>query len=132
LGELLFGEYPHRPDRHAVLSRLLPRLKIAARCSLSERFLVVRGDLRATRYTLAAVNLMEPNGPVTSASSQDRSPPERTPRQFLPFEGDQRLALILSKAFLLAADPDHRPDHNASDQEVTNESHAGASPVSSL
>ena len=26
------------------------------------------------------------------------------PVKFLPFEGDQRLALILSKAFLLAAD----------------------------
>jgi hypothetical protein len=91
--------------RRAVLERLLPRLtKIRDRCTLSDRFLVVRGDLRTYKIHLGSGNiLMEPNDQylciVPSRSTSD-GPSD----VFLPFEGDATLSIILSKAFLLAAD----------------------------
>jgi hypothetical protein len=89
--------------RRALLERLLPRLRIADRCSLSERFLNVRGDLRGYKIHLGSGNiLMTPNDqylcivPKQATAGQDRP--------FLPFEGDGLLSVILSKAFLLAED----------------------------
>ncbi|MGW4555208.1 DUF4132 domain-containing protein [Streptomyces sp. NPDC004365] len=89
--------------RREVLERILPRLKIAARCTLEGRFLVVRGDLRTYRVHLGSANiLMEPDDSylciVPSRGKGDG-------KVFLPFE-DERLSLVLSKAFLLAADTD--------------------------
>ncbi len=90
--------------RHDVLQRLIPRLKIADRCSLSDRFLVVRGDLRTYKIHLGSGNiLMMPNDqylcivpkPADTDSSQ---------KVFLPFDGDRMFSIILSKAFLLAED----------------------------
>ncbi|HWE35836.1 MAG TPA: hypothetical protein VG406_04630 [Isosphaeraceae bacterium] len=82
--------------RKAVLERLIPRLKIAGRCSFADRFLVVRGDLRTSKIHLGSGNiLMEPNDqslcivPKRSAVAEDRL--------FLPFEGDGTLSVILSK-----------------------------------
>ncbi|WP_316742620.1 DUF4132 domain-containing protein [Streptomyces sp. MK7] len=87
--------------RRDALARILPRLKIADRCSLDGRFLVVAGDLRTYRIHLGSANiLMEPDGSYLCIV------PARRPgdgKVFLPFE-DDRLSLILSKAFLLAAD----------------------------
>ncbi|MGW3354234.1 DUF4132 domain-containing protein [Streptomyces bungoensis] len=87
--------------RRDALARILPRLRIADRCTLDGRFLVVRGDLRTYRIHLGSANiLMEPDGAYLCIV------PARQPAQgkvFLPFE-DERLSLILSKAFLLAAD----------------------------
>ncbi|MGP4050002.1 DUF4132 domain-containing protein [Streptomyces sp. 2A115] len=87
--------------RREVLERILPRLKIAGRCSLDGRFLIVRGDLRTYKIHLGSANiLMEPDDAylciVPSRGKGDG-------KVFLPFE-DERLSLILSKAFLLAAD----------------------------
>ncbi|MBL8886560.1 MAG: DUF4132 domain-containing protein [Phycisphaerales bacterium] len=96
--------------RRDLLSRLVPRLKIAERCSLSDRFLVVRGNIRTYKIHLGSGNiLMEPNdqylcivpsssGAVGGAKSAGAS------GVFLPFEGDRTLSIILSKAFMLAAD----------------------------
>jgi hypothetical protein len=90
--------------RRAVLESLLPRLtKIRDRCRLSDRFLIVRGDIRTYKIHLGSGNiLMEPNDQylciVPSRSSND------TTDVFLPFEGDATLSVILSKAFLLAED----------------------------
>lgn len=88
--------------RAEVLARLLPRLKIAAHCRLDGRFLVVQGTLRTYKIHLGSGNiLMEPNDqylcivPGRSGETGDL---------FLPFEGDRMLAIILSKAFLLADD----------------------------
>jgi len=88
--------------RKAVLERLIPRLKIASRCHLADRFLVVRGDLRTYKIHLGSSNiLMEPNDQyLCIVSAQGKA----TPNVFLPFEGDNRLSVILSKAMLLAAD----------------------------
>jgi hypothetical protein len=93
--------------RRAVLERLLPRLKIATRCTLGDRFLVVRGDLRTYKIHLGSGNiLMEPNDQYLCIVP-DR-PARRDPGAggslFLPFEGDATLAVILSKALLLADD----------------------------
>jgi uncharacterized protein DUF4132 len=92
--------------RREVLARLLPRLRIGPRCTLDDRFLVVRGDLRTYRIHLGSGNiLMEPNSQylciVPSPRSTDRV--DAGPL-FLPFEGDHLLAVILSKALLLADD----------------------------
>ncbi|MFF0793303.1 DUF4132 domain-containing protein [Streptomyces spiralis] len=87
--------------RRDALERILPRLKIADRCSLDGRFLVVAGDLRTYRIHLGSANiLMEPDDAylcVVPARASSNG------KVFLPFE-DDRLSLILSKAFLLAAD----------------------------
>jgi hypothetical protein len=90
--------------RRALLERLVPKLKIAARCSFDERFLVVRGDLRTYKIHLGSGNiLMSPNDqylcivPGEKAEAAERN-------LFLPFEGDRTLCVILSKAFLLAND----------------------------
>jgi hypothetical protein len=62
---------------------------------------VVRGDLRTYKIHLGSANiLMEPNDAylcIVAGRSSNAG-------LFLPFEEDGRLALILSKAFLLAND----------------------------
>jgi hypothetical protein len=100
-----FGDLtPTAQTRKQVLERLVPRLKIGSRCSFSEKFLVVRGDLRTYKIHLGSGNiLMEPNDqylcivPDGSAALKGES-------VFLPFEGDRTLSIILSKAMLLADD----------------------------
>jgi hypothetical protein len=102
-----FGELSESAKtRSEVLARLLPRLKIADRCSLEDKFLMVRGQLRTYKIHLGSGNvLMDPNGqylcivPGRGTSTQGQSA-----YVFLPFEGDQTLSVILSKAFLLAED----------------------------
>ena len=90
--------------RKEVLQRLLPRLKIAAQCSLADKFLVVKGRLCTYKIHLGSGNiLMEPNDQylcIVPAQSADAG----NDRVFLPFEGDTTLSVILSKAFLLAED----------------------------
>jgi hypothetical protein len=92
--------------RREVLEKLLPRLKIAGKCSLLDKFLKVKGDLRTYKIHLGSGNiLMEPNDSylciVPARASQD---PALRQNIILPFEGDNTLAIILSKAFLLAND----------------------------
>ncbi len=90
--------------RAAVLVRLLPRLKIADRCHLDGKFLVVRGDLRTYKIHLGSGNiLMEPNDQYLCIVP-GRSDDTNSGDLFLPFEGDRMLAIVLSKAFLLADD----------------------------
>jgi hypothetical protein len=92
--------------RHAVLERLLPRLAIGPRCTLEERFLVVRGDLRTYKIHLGSGNvLMEPNSQyLCIVPARGSVLPGESAHYYLPFEGDAVLAVILSKAFLLADD----------------------------
>lgn len=91
--------------RRAVLETLLPRLtKLAGRWSLADRFLHIRGDRRSYKIHLGSGNiLMEPNDQYLCIVPS-RSPAEKSHTLFLPFEGDQTLSVILSKAFLLVAD----------------------------
>lgn len=104
--EYAYGELTETArTRRDVLQRLLPRLKIAARCTLEDKFLIVRGDLRTYKIHLGSGNiLMEPNDQYLCIVQDRSSDQNQSAVQFLPFEGDQRLALILSKALLLADD----------------------------
>jgi hypothetical protein len=87
--------------RGEALERILPRLRIANRCSLEGRFLVVRGELATYRIHLGSANiLMEPSGAYLCVVPARKATAGKV---FLPFE-DERLSLILSKAFLLADD----------------------------
>jgi hypothetical protein len=92
--------------RREILESLVPKLKIAAKCSLDEKFLVVRGSLRTYKIHLGSGNiLMEPNDQYLCIVPQ-RSADRATAMSgiFLPFEGDNLLSVIISKAFLLAED----------------------------
>jgi len=90
--------------RKQVLERLVPRLKIADRCSFSDRFLVVRGDKRTYKIHLGSGNiLMEPNDQYLCIVTDSRSLTKQGDL-FLPFEGDGTLSIIISKALLLADD----------------------------
>lgn len=100
-----FGELAgSAATRKDVLERLVPRLKIAKRCSFSDRFLIVRGDLRTYKIHLGSGNiLMEPNDQYLCIVPDSRS--RGTDNDlYLPFEGDSTLSIILSKALMLADD----------------------------
>ncbi|WP_345799681.1 hypothetical protein [Streptomyces rochei] len=82
----------------------MPRLAIADRCTLEGRFLHVKGELRTYKIHLGSGNiLMTPNDeylcivPKSSTATAAQT-------GYLPFEGDRTLAVVLSKALLLARD----------------------------
>ena len=81
---------------------VLPGLAIASRCRLEERYLVVEGKIRTYRIHLGSGNIqMEPNNQYLCIV-RDRAAGSKQVR--LPFEGDDTLSIILSKAFMLADD----------------------------
>ncbi len=90
--------------RRELLAELIPKLRIADQCSIEDRFLSVRGSLRTYRIHLGSGNvLMSPGNQYLCIvpGRQTRSPSTRI---LLPFEGDTMLAIILSKALMLASD----------------------------
>ncbi|WP_030597432.1 DUF4132 domain-containing protein [Streptomyces fulvoviolaceus] len=99
-----FGDLNQSAEtRRALLERLIPRLAIADRCTLEGRFLHVKGDRHTYKIHLGSGNILRtPNDqylcivptPNTSAPSAG----------YLPYEGDRMLAVILSKAMMLARD----------------------------
>ncbi|GGJ51796.1 DUF4132 domain-containing protein [Deinococcus roseus] len=97
-----FGELSETAQtRKVLLEKLVPRLKIRNQATLEGRFLRVQGKLRAYKIHLGSGNiLMEPDDqylcivPGSSVKEQ----------VLLPFDGDRTLAIILSKAFMLAQD----------------------------
>jgi hypothetical protein len=90
--------------RKQVLERLVPRLKIGDRCSFSDRFLIVRGQKRTYKIHLGSGNiLMEPNDQYLCIVPDARARASQDDL-YLPFEGDNTLSIIISKAFLLADD----------------------------
>lgn len=91
--------------RKALLETLIPRLKIAKRCTLADKYLVVQGDLRTYKIHLGSGNiLMSPNDQYLCIVPGRGSTNKSAESVFLPFEGDNTLSIILSKAFLLAED----------------------------
>ncbi|MER6171926.1 DUF4132 domain-containing protein [Streptosporangium sp. NPDC001681] len=97
-----FGDLTETAEiRRDALTRLLPRLRIADRAELTDRFLRVRGDLRTYRIHLGSGNiLMEPNDAYLCIV-----PRVGSDQVFLPFEEEGgMLSVIISKAFLLADD----------------------------
>ena len=114
-GEARYQEYWHNysfgeltessKTRKQVLESLVPRLKIAERCKLTDKFLIVRGEIRTYKIHLGSGNiLMEPNDQYLCIVPSRKSGELGKDKLFVPFEGDQTLAIILSKAFLLAED----------------------------
>jgi hypothetical protein len=88
--------------RKQLLAEILPSLSIGDRCSLDDRYLVVRGRLRTYRIHLGSANVLMDDDRylcivprLVVADATDA---------FLPFEGDGTLSIILSKAVMLAAD----------------------------
>ncbi|GIG88153.1 hypothetical protein Pen02_30890 [Plantactinospora endophytica] len=100
-----FGELSGTAQtRREMLERLVPRLAIADRAKVEGRFLVVRGDLRTYKIHLGSGNiLMSPNDQYLCIVPK-QSVGSPTGDLFLPFEGDRVLAVILSKALMLAKD----------------------------
>ncbi len=101
-----FGELSGTAEtRRDLLGRLLPRLKIKNACTLTDRFLVVLGKKRVYKIHLGSGNiLMEPGDQylcIVPNSAMEAGPKGKI---HLPFEGDRTLAIILSKAFMLAED----------------------------
>jgi Domain of unknown function (DUF4132) len=101
-----FGDlFPSAITRKAALERIVPRLKIADRCSFADRFLIVRGDLRTYKIHLGSGNvLMEPDNRYLCIVPDQWTGARPLGRVFLPFEGDTTLSIIISKALLLADD----------------------------
>lgn len=99
--------------RKKVLEWLLPRLSIASRASIKDKFLVVEGKMRIYKIHLGSGNiLMEPNDQYLCIVP-GRGAGGGKEKVFLPFEGDSVLAVILSKAFMLAE------DHKITDRTIT-------------
>ncbi|MEU7000884.1 DUF4132 domain-containing protein [Nonomuraea sp. NPDC046570] len=92
---------PSGEVRRDALARVLPRTAIADRCTLTDRFLIVQGDLRTYKIHLGSANILMEPGDVYLCIVPSRRGDTKV---FLPFEEDGRLALVLSKAFLLARD----------------------------
>ena len=94
--------------RRTVLAALLPKFKIADRCSLDGRYLMVRGNLLRYKIHIGSSNVLtDPGGQylcIVPAQVDDVG------KLFLPFEGDPTLSAIISKAFLLAEDDKIRDD----------------------
>jgi hypothetical protein len=91
-------------NRKELLSNLIPRLKIAKVAAIENNFLVVKGKLRTYKIHIGSTNiLMLPNDQYLCIVP-DRSKKNVAENVFLPFEGDNGLSVILSKAFLLADD----------------------------
>ena len=90
--------------RKTILEGLLPRLKIGNVSTIIDKFLVVKGSIRTYKIHLGSSNiLMEPNDQYLCIVAE-RGKKDVMENIFLPFEGDNGLSLILSKAILLAED----------------------------
>ena len=88
--------------RRDVLMTLLPKLKVADRVELGDRFVRVRGTKATYKVHLGSANiLIEPDDRYLCIVPGSNG---RTKRVMLPFEGDEVLTVVLSKVLMLAAD----------------------------
>ncbi|WP_435172674.1 DUF4132 domain-containing protein [Actinacidiphila sp. bgisy145] len=99
-----FGELSQTAlARRDLLARLVPRLAIAERCSVEGRFLHVRGDRHTYKIHLGSGNILRtPDGRYLCIVP--KAAPGTPAVGYLPFEGDRTLAIVLSKAMMLARD----------------------------
>ncbi|TAG38286.1 MAG: DUF4132 domain-containing protein [Cytophagia bacterium] len=90
--------------RKEVLEKIVPNLTIGNLCSFEKNFLVVKGKIRTYKINIGSGNiLMKPNDEYLCIVPERKknNPLEHI---FLPFDSDNLLSLILSKAFLLVDD----------------------------
>ncbi|GAB2860883.1 hypothetical protein GCM10027074_30010 [Streptomyces deserti] len=99
-----FGELNQSAEtRRALLERLIPRLATADRCTIEGRFLHVKGERHTYKIHLGSGNILRtPNDQYLCIVP--KSDPSAAQTGYLPFEGDRMLAVILSKAMMLAND----------------------------
>ncbi|GAP46183.1 DUF4132 domain-containing protein [Streptomyces azureus] len=99
-----FGELNQSAEtRRHLLERLVPRLAMADRCTLEGRFLHVKGDRHTYKIHLGSGNILRtPNDQYLCIVP--KSDPSAPRTGYLPYEGDRMLAVILSKAMMLAED----------------------------
>ncbi|MCW6010108.1 DUF4132 domain-containing protein [Micromonospora sp. CPCC 205371] len=91
--------------RRQVLAHLLPKLKIRDRARLDGNYVVVDGHKRTYSIHIGSGNVqMSPNSQYLCIVPARAKTPAGV--RFVPFEGDEVLAVVLSKALLLA--DDHR------------------------
>ena len=83
-----------------LLTKLLPRLAVGGQCAIEDRYLHVKGTRHTYKIHLGSGNIMiEPdNRYLCIVPKSDKTD------TYLPFEGDRTLAVILSKAMVLAKD----------------------------
>jgi hypothetical protein len=91
--------------RKEILQKLIPKLKIANVCSFEDNFLGIVGKRHTYKIHLGSGNiLISPQDKYLCIVPAQAQVDKAGERLFLPFEGDRVLSVILSKAFLLAAD----------------------------
>ena len=90
--------------RKAVLETLLPRLKVGKAAHIDGNFLVVQGKLRTYKIHIGSTNILMLPDDQYLCIVPDRSKKSVTDKLFIPFEGDNALSVVLSKAMLLADD----------------------------
>jgi len=91
--------------RKLVLEKLLPRLKIKDLASIEGRFLRVQGTRHIYKIHIGSGNIqIATRGDRYLCIVPGRGKDKFLDNLYLPFEGDRGLSIVLSKAFLLAAD----------------------------
>jgi hypothetical protein len=97
-----FGELSETARiRRDALAWIVPRLKIASRLGIDDRFLRVRGNLNTYKIHIGSGNVLAgPDDRYLCIVPAGKS----SSKVMLPFDDDPALSLILSKAMLLAAD----------------------------
>ena len=89
--------------RVEILKNIIPKMKIASVCEFDGKYLRVKGKIRNYKIHMGSGNiLMEPNDQYLCIVADRSSPKLKT--VFIPFEGDNMLSIIISKAILLAND----------------------------
>jgi len=96
---------PSAKMRRLVLTQLLPKLRISDRCTIEDNFLVVRGDLRPYKIHIGTGNILVPPDNQAFDRALDRKAQLKKGEElFVPFEGDEVLARIVGRAYLLVED----------------------------
>lgn len=89
--------------RVEILKNIIPKMKIANKCEFLGKYLKVKGSIRDYKIHMGSGNiLMEPDNQYLCIVA-DR-PNKNLQKVFIPFEGDNMLSIIISKALLLAED----------------------------
>jgi hypothetical protein len=90
--------------RSEVLQTIIPKLPFHGNYSFQDNFLCIQGKIRKYKIHIGSGNiLMEPNDQYLCIVP-DSSKKQWMEKIFLPFEGDETLSIIISKALLLVKD----------------------------
>ncbi|NOQ15377.1 MAG: DUF4132 domain-containing protein [Methyloprofundus sp.] len=90
--------------RKTVLERLLPRLKIRDVAKIDGKFLMIQGKKHAYKIHIGSGNILIAPHDRYLCIVPGRGKDKNVDQLFLPFEGDNGLSIVLSKAFMLADD----------------------------